>query len=487
MEGIKRNTNSSFSPYPLLVIGLILLAYVLLKQAWLMAAVVVIMPFLAFYVVVVLNKPYWGFITLFALNYFFIGILRYVDVQNSSVIMDIFIVFLLASIFLYALCGGKIPWNRANNKLLYISLAWMIYVFFELFNPSAVTEAWIFTRGSFYNFTLLVLLTSLLLNKTRDIKRILFLLSVFTLIAVGKALMQRYIGFDSGETDWLIKSTSYRTHLLRTGTRYFSIFSDAGNFGSNMGMAAVIYMILSFYVSNKKLRYYYRFVSLLAAYALMMSGTRGAMIVPLGGLAMFILLNKDIRHIAGGVICLLFIYIFFAHTSLLDSNQQIRRMRTAFHPEKDASYMVRKENQKRLAEYMVHKPFGEGVGLAGGEGRRFSRRFTTEIPTDSHYVSIWVQFGIVGLCLHIAILLFVIAYSAYLIMFRIRNRELKGMLIAMNCGLWGIMLSAYGNNFFWQYPTGYIVYIFQTFLVLGKSYDNELTGQTKLEPNINTL
>lgn len=68
MEGIKRNTNSSFSPYPLLVIGLILLAYVLLKQAWLMAAVVVIMPFLAFYVVVVLNKPYWGFITLFVLK-----------------------------------------------------------------------------------------------------------------------------------------------------------------------------------------------------------------------------------------------------------------------------------------------------------------------------------------------------------------------------------------------------------------------------------
>ena len=486
MEGIKGNINS-FNPYSLVAIGLILLAYALLKQIWLLAAIVVIMPFLTFYIVTVLNKPYWGFMTLFTLNYFFIGILRYVNVQNSSVIMDIFIVFLLVSIFLYALCGGIIPWQRANNKLLYISLVWMIYVFYELFNPSAVTEAWIFTRGCFYNFTLLVLLTSLLLNKVEDIKRILFLLSIFTLIAVSKALIQRYMGFDSLESDWLMRSGSYKTHLLRTGIRYFSIFSDAGNFGSNMGMATVIYMILSFYVSNKKLRYYYRFVSLLAAYALMLSGTRGAMIVPLGGLAMFILLNKNIRYIAGGAICLLFIYIFFAHTNILDSNRQIRRMRTAFHPEKDASYLVRKANQKRLAEYMVHKPFGEGVGLAGGEGKRFSRRFTTEIPTDSHYVSIWVQFGIVGLCLHIAILLFVIAYSAYLIMFRIRNKELKGMLIAMNCGLWGIMLSAYGNNFFWQYPTGYIVYIFQTFLVLGKSYDNELTEQTKLEPNINTL
>lgn len=485
MEGLKEKTHYSFSPYPLLVIGLILLAYALLKQAWLMAAVVVIIPFLAFYIVIVLNKPYWGFMTLFTLNYFFIGIQRYVNVQNSSVIMDIFIAFILICTFLYALCGGKIPWQRANNKLLYISLVWMIYVFFELFNPSAVTEAWIFTRGSFYNFTLLVLLTSLLLDKVKDIKTILFLLSIFTLIAVGKTLIQRYMGFDSGEMDWLIRSTSYKTHLLRTGIRYFSIFSDAGNFGSNMGMAAIIYMILSFYVSSKKLRYYYIFVSLLATYALMMSGTRGSMIVPLGGLAMFILLNKNIRHIAGGTICLLFIYIFFAHTNILDSNRQIHRMRTAFHPEKDASYQVRKTNQKRLAEYMAHKPFGEGVGLGGVENRRFSHRFTTSIPTDSHFVNIWVQFGVVGLCLHIAILLFVIAYSAYLIMFRIQNRELRGMLIAMNCGLWGIMISAYGNNFFWQYPTGYIVYIFQTFLVLGKSYDKELAEQTKLEPNIN--
>ena len=156
MEGIKGNTNS-FSPYPLLAIGLILLAYALLRQIWLMAAVVVIIPFLTFYIVTVLNKPYWGLITLFTLNYFFIGILRYVNVQNSSVLMDIFIIFLLVCIFLYALCGGKIPWQRANNKLFYISIAWMIYVFFELFNPSAVVEAWVFTRSSFYNFTLLVL------------------------------------------------------------------------------------------------------------------------------------------------------------------------------------------------------------------------------------------------------------------------------------------------------------------------------------------
>ena len=48
----------------------------------------------------------------------------------------------------------------------------------------------------------------------------------------------------------------------------------------------------------------------------------------------------------------LFFYVFFAHTYIGESNTSIRRMRTAFRPTEDASYIVRKENQKRLAEYL---------------------------------------------------------------------------------------------------------------------------------------
>ena len=59
----------------------------------------------------------------------------------------------------------------------------------------------------------------------------------------------------------------------------------------------------------------------------------------------------------------------------------IRRMRTAFRPNKDASYLVRKQNQKKLAEYLRNRPFGEGLGLGGVEARRFGSRLTTTIPT----------------------------------------------------------------------------------------------------------
>lgn len=469
-------------PYALLIAGLIFLAYSLSKAEWSDFAMVVGAPFLTIFVVLVLYKPWLGMIALFIINYFLLSVLRYVHISGISVIMDIFLLFLLVCTIINSLARNDIPWERAKNKLLYLSLIWMTYVALELFNPSAMFSAWIYNRGSIYNFPFLVVLTSVLFTKVKHIKTFLFVLSVLTLVSVAKALMQKYRGFDSYELEWL-NNGGASTHIIASGVRYFSIFSDAGNFGSNMGFAAVVYMILSLYLKNGVLRIYYFCVSLLAAYAMMLSGTRGAMIVPLGGMVMFIILNKNIRQIVGGAIVLLIVYVFFAHTWLLNSNQQIRRMRTAFRPSQDASFNVRVENQKRLASYMKHKPFGEGLGLAGVENQRFSYRFTTMIPTDSHFVNVWVQFGIVGLCLHLAILLFIIVYSGYLIIFRIKNRELRGMLIAVNCALFGIMLSAYGNNFFLQYPTGYMVYICQTFLMLGESYDKELTENKELIDN----
>lgn len=476
---IKKYVNR-FLPYIFLVAGLAVLVCTLGQADMALSAAVIAVPFVLLFILAILLSPYWGFIAIFVVNYFLNVTMKYTQIDGLSVLLDGLVVFTFICILFNTVAGKAYPWDRAKNKLLVLSLVWALYVGLELLNPTAMFSAWIYNRGAIYSFTVIVLLTSLLLNRFKDMKRILFLLSVLTLIAIAKAFWQKAFGFDDAEWRWL-QQGSASTHIIASGIRYFSIFSDAGNFGSNMGFAMVVFMIMAFYVQERGLRMYYFIVSLLAGYALSLSGTRGAMIVPLGGLVMYILLSKNIRRMVTAGVMLLGIYLFFAHTWIGESNPQIRRMRSAFRPTDDASFNVRLENQKRLARYMKTRPFGEGLGLAGVENRRFSYRFTTMIPTDSHFVNIWVQFGVVGLCLHLAILLFVIIYSGYLIVFRIRNRELKGMLIAMNCGLFGIMLSAYGNNFFLQYPTGYIVYMCQTFLVLGESYDKELTENKKLK------
>lgn len=84
------------------------------------------------------------------------------------------------------------------------------------------------------------------------------------------------------------------------------------------------------------------------------------------------------------------IYTFFAFTYIGQGNAMIRRMRTTFRPTEDASFNVRLDNQKKLAEYLRERPFGEGLGLGGVEAKRFAERTTTLIPHDSTYVKIWM-------------------------------------------------------------------------------------------------
>ena len=64
---------------------------------------------------------------------------------------------------------------------------------------------------------------------------------------------------------------------------------------------------------------------------------------------------------------------------------------------------------------MKDRPFGEGIGLAGVEARKYGNRYITTFPVDSYYVKIWVQTGIVGLILHIAVLLICLFWGCYLI------------------------------------------------------------------------
>ena len=238
--------------------------------------------------------------------------------------------------------------------------------------------------------------------------------------------------------------------------------------------------ISSLFMRNKAFKIYYAIVAIASLYAMMLSGTRGAIIVPLAGLALYTVISKQTRSILIGTISLTLIYIFFAFTMIGQGNATIRRMRTAFKPNEDASYIVRKENQKRLKEYLKYKPFGEGLGLSGdGLGAKVSKRFTTSIPTDSWYVKIWVETGVVGLILYMGMILITIARGTWILMFNVHDPELKGILTGWLCAIFGMFLSAYGNSFWGQFPTMVIAFMGLSFILNGKYFDKELSDKIK--------
>lgn len=111
-------------------------------------------------------------------------------------------------------------------------------------------------RGWVLSMPMLYVVASLLLDKPKILRNALIILGIFTVTAFIKLLLQKYWWFDAAETEWL-RTGSWQTHLLKSGIRYFSIFSDAGNFGSHMGMIAIVYSIVSFNTSKK---YYVCFI-----------------------------------------------------------------------------------------------------------------------------------------------------------------------------------------------------------------------------------
>lgn len=471
--------------YPaILLSGLAGIAVSLINNNLLFVSMIVLFPLLFILLIYIVRYPIVLFYTLFIVNYYIMGITRYSNISGISIIMDVLLLSTVILIIIHSALLNNIDWKRCYHILTLGTLIWMAYASLEIINPTGKFEAWFLSRGLVFNGFIITLIASLLCDRYQILKTLTFIFSILVLTAIAKTLMQKYIGFDMGERRWLNNGGAI-THLIGSGTRYFSFFTDAGNMGSNMGCAGVLFGITAFYIKNRFLKFYYTTISLLSLYAMFLSGTRGAIIVPLGGLMLYTIICKNVKAIAFGGITLVFIYVFFAFTMIGQSNPQIRRMRTAFKPSEDGSFNVRKENQKKLAQYLKNKPFGEGLGLSGVENQKISKRFTTSIPHDSWYVKIWVETGVVGVTLHLAMFFIVIGRGAWILMFRIKDPELKGRLSGYLCGIFGMLLSAYGNAFWGQYPTYIFVFTGTSLVLCGEYFDKQIQDSKQhLEPQI---
>jgi O-antigen ligase len=173
---------------------------------------------------------------------------------------------------------------------------------------------------------------------------------------------------------------------------------------------------------------------------------------------MFFVLRKNTGVLITGVMLLLVVFVFFKYTTIGQGNNQVRRMRTAFDPN-DASLQVRLENQRRLKIYLASRPFGGGIGLGGVKAQKYlPNAFLSQVATDSWYVLIWVEQGIVGLTIHLFILFYILIRGAYNVLFRIRDPVLKMKMSALVAGMFGIMVASYGNAVLGAMPTGMLIY-----------------------------
>ncbi len=440
----------------LLISGICLVALILAKMELIGVGLLLAIFFGGIYIYLVFKNPILGFYTTIGLNFVILGMGRYVKGYPLGFAIDgIIILTFLALIF--SKFRERVDWSPINKNVTILAIIWLGYFMFQLINPEARSvQAWIAGRSIGFYFFFFVILTFMFINTNKRLDTFLYVWGVFSILATLKGLGQFFFGVDAAEQAWLDEGAA-KTHVLFGKLRIFSFLPDAGNFGANQGYSAVVAIIYS--MTKKGLpKIFFITVGVLGLYGMLISGTRGAIAVPFAGFMTFFILRKNIKVFGAGIFMVAVIFVFFKFTMIANGNEQIRRMRTGFDTN-NASFQVRKKNQAILKGYLASRPFGAGVGHAGDKAQRFiPNAFLSHVATDSWYVMIWAEMGIIGLTLHLIILFYVIGMGSFKVMFRIRDPITKLKMSALISGMAGVMLASYGNEVLGQMPTSLLIY-----------------------------
>ena len=402
-----------------------------------------------------------------------IGIIRYSGDIPFGLTVDFSLDFaVVVGIFHKTL---KTDFTKLKNGLMGATLLWMVYCIAEIFNPEARSmEAWIYAvRGLALYMVLTIPLTLLYANKVKDLDRFIKIVLFLSVLAALWGLRQFYFGPDAAETTWLNEGKNRSTHVLFGVLRVFSFFSDAGQFGAGMAHSGVIAMVIFLGPFSLKTRGIALICALLFFFLMVVSGTRGALIVPVAGMVSYLFASKNFKLLVAGLMVLGAVFVFLKYTTIAHDIYQVRRMRTALDPN-DASLQVRFTNRVIINDYLKDKPFGGGIGTSGSWGQRFTPATLLAVtPNDGWYVRVKAETGVVGLYLHLGILIYIGLAGVYKSM-KVKDPRLRQKLLALFAGYVGIAFSSYGNPLLGQIPTGIILYMTWAYLFLAQDMDQQI-------------
>jgi len=353
--------------------------------------------------------------------------------------------------------------ERAGNLMLYALLVWCGFCTLEVLNDTCGLGinilAW-YQGARMLAFQVLYafLVFTIYINDAKRLVQYLLFFTGLSLFGSLYALKQKYIGFSPAESAWLVGSV---THVLQGGTliRYFSVYSDAANFGEGIAATAVAFFIFGITTKIKKLRYLFLITSVLCVWGMFLSGTRTAMACLGVGIISYIFLSKSFKIAIPVTIFFALSFIFLAYTNIGQGNQQIRRMRSVFNRKNDNSANVRTINQETMRKYLKEAPWGIGLGM-NHDNVPSNNKYTimSSIPPDSHYVFVWIHTGRIGLVVFIITMLLMLGGACWIVLFRLRSPSLRGIGAGFCCAFIAIQVGAYGNEVLFQFPNCLVFY-----------------------------
>lgn len=476
----RKKTGADYLRDPIAIILFLIVAFgigIFIANGGLMvAALFVVIPFLLIYLNRLFVNPRIGLYSLVIATFTAIGIARYLPGNPPlGLSIDGLLVITYIAIF-FKYFYKKTDLRPILNDLMLLNLLWFLYEVAEFFNPLVLNRtAWFYMVRGFSLYTLLTIpLVFLLFNRVKYLYIFLYMWAFFSILVTLKGMMQLYIGPDFAEQRWLDAGGAV-THVIFGELRVFSFLSDAGQFGTQQGSALVVGTILALHTRGFWNKIIFGIMAVTGFYGMLISGTRGAMVVPGVGFILYLIYTRNIKALLIGVILFSGTYVFLRYTYIGQGVQQIRRMRTAFRPEETASLEVRLQTRDLLRDYLSDKPFGGGLGMAGNPGKRFAPHgFLANIATDSYYIHIWAEQGIIGLMLFLFISFYILFKGSFYVLWRLETEEIKYITGALVANMAGVMGASYGNGVFGQHPTGILLYMSMAFIFMAPWLDDEM-------------
>ena len=204
------------------------------------------------------------FITQFLL--FIVGM--FVDIKIGLIFTACVLIFTIVTLIQLS-DDENTDWKTGRNIMLGLFAVWFVYYLLELFNPNNVIQAWNINLPPYALFPLIfAFLVPITIRNTKSIEYLLFIWSVFVIIFTLKGYWQKNHGFSDRDLFFLYSREGWRTHLIWSGIRYFSCFSDAANYGVHAAMSSVVFSISAFFVKQKWKQIYFLFIAACALYGM---------------------------------------------------------------------------------------------------------------------------------------------------------------------------------------------------------------------------
>lgn len=363
-------------------------------------------------------------------------------------------------------------WADANNDMVKLVVMWFVISVLQVANPSgASVVGWANEiRGTALNMLLVIPLACAVMQRKRYLDVFLYIVIGWSVIGALNGIKQLHVGLFPGEERFLMENLG--THLIRGVIRVFSFYTDAGQFGASMSHIALVSWILAMGPFKLWQRLLLVGIGCLLFYAMMISGTRGALFVLSGGLV-GLFLTKNFRLLFVGLMAVGMLFSFLKFTDIGQGSYQVRRLRSAVNPEYDASFMVRLNSQMRLADYLKYHPFGGGLGTIGGNGKEYNAgTFLASVEPDSYWVKVWAMYGIVGLIIWFGMNMYIMGKCCGII-WNIHDPKLRIKLIALISGAIGIFVASYGNEVINRTPSSILVFTSWAIIYNARKWDKQ--------------